>query len=53
MYQILLKLKNRFSKKQWMTMVEQAHNVKKITDDEDRTLLSEKKLNTLSYYKYK
>lgn len=45
MYQILLKMENRFAKKQWMTMVEQAHNAKKITDDEYRTLLSEKKEN--------
>lgn len=45
MYRILSKLENRFPKKQWMTMVEQAHNAKKITDDEYRTLLSEKKEN--------
>ena len=43
MYQILLKLENRFPKKQWMTMVEQAHNAKKITDDEYRLLLSKEK----------
>lgn len=40
MYQILSKLENRFPKKQWTTMVEQAHNAKKITDDEYRLLLS-------------
>lgn len=45
MYQILLKLENRFPKKQWTAMVEQAHNAQKITDDEYRTLLSEKKEN--------
>lgn len=45
MYQILSKLKNRFPRKQWVAMVEQAHNAKKITDDEYRTLLSEKKEN--------
>lgn len=45
MYQILLKLKNRFSKKQWLAMVEQAHDAKKIADDEYRSLLSEKKEN--------
>lgn len=45
MYQILLKMENRFPKKQWMTMVEQAHDAKKITDDEYRSLLSEKKEN--------
>ena len=43
MYQILSEMKNRFSKKQWLAMVEQAHNAKKITDDEYRSLLSEKK----------
>lgn len=45
MYQILLKMEDRFSKKQWLAMVEQAHNAKKITDDEYRSLLSEKKEN--------
>lgn len=45
MYQILSEMKNRFSKKQWLAMVEQAHNAKKITDDEYRSLLSEKKEN--------
>jgi hypothetical protein len=45
MYQILSKLENRFSKKQWLVMVEQAHDAKKITDDEYRLLVSEKKEN--------
>lgn len=45
MYQILLEMENRFPRKQWMRMVEQAHNAKKITDDEYRLLLSEKKEN--------
>lgn len=42
MYQILLKMEDRFSKKQWLAMVEQAHNAEKITDDEYRSLLSKK-----------
>lgn len=45
MYQILLKMENRFPEKQWMTMVEQAHNAKKITDSEYRSLLSKEKEN--------
>lgn len=45
MYQILLKMEDRFSKKQWLAMVEQAHTAKKITDNEYRSLLSEKKEN--------
>lgn len=45
MYQILLKMENRFPKKQWMTMVEQAHDAKKITDSEYRSLLSKEKEN--------
>lgn len=45
MYQILSEMKNRFSKKQWLAMVEQAHNAKKITDSEYRSLLSKEKEN--------
>ena len=45
MYHILLKMENIFPKKQWVAIVEQAHNAKKITDDEYRLLLSEKKEN--------
>lgn len=45
MYQILSEMKNRFSKKQWLAMVEQAHNAQKITDSEYRSLLSKEKEN--------
>lgn len=41
MYQILLKMKGRFSKKQWMAAVDQAHNAGKITDGEYKSLLED------------
>lgn len=45
MYQILSKMKNRFPRKQWLAMVKQAYDAKKITDDEYRSLLPDKKEN--------
>lgn len=41
MYQILLKMKCRFPKKQWMAAVDQAHNAGKITDEEYKSLLED------------
>lgn len=41
MYLILLKMKSRFPKKQWVVAVDQAHNAEKITDDEYKSLLED------------
>lgn len=41
MYLILLKMKSRFPKKQWVVAVDQAHNKGKITDDEYKSLLED------------
>ena len=50
MYLILLKMKSRFPKKQWVVAVDQAHNAGKITDDEYKSLLEDDAIKEQNKY---